>query len=51
VPISISSLPYLAQELPGLLEVSIGNALVSDALFLGLETTVRAYLAALRVRR
>jgi len=49
--LDLENLPYLAQELPGLLEVSIGHALVSDALFMGLETAVRAYLAALRVRR
>lgn len=34
--------------LPGILEVSIGHALVSDALELGLANAVRAYLAVLR---
>lgn len=37
----------LFRRLPHLAEVSIGHALISDALFLGLEATVRAYLAAL----
>ena len=37
----------LFRELPHLDEVSIGHALVSDALFEGLETVVKSYLAAL----
>jgi pyridoxine 5-phosphate synthase len=45
--LDLENLPYLAANLPGLAEVSIGHALVSDALFLGLDATVRAYLAAL----
>jgi pyridoxine 5-phosphate synthase len=48
--LDLENLPMLAERLPGLLEVSIGHALISDALFLGLEPTVRAYLAALRPR-
>ena len=32
------------RAVPGVLEVSIGHALVSDALELGYEETVRAYL-------
>jgi len=46
--LDLENLPYLATELPGLLEVSIGHALISDALYLGLRETVGAYLAALR---
>lgn len=45
--LDLANLPLLARELPGLLEVSIGHALVSDALFMGLDAAVRAYLAAL----
>jgi pyridoxine 5-phosphate synthase len=37
----------LFRELPHLDEVSIGHALISDALFEGLESVVRSYLAAL----
>jgi len=37
----------LFRELPHLAEVSIGHALISDALFEGLESVVRSYLAAL----
>ncbi|HXJ35095.1 MAG TPA: pyridoxine 5'-phosphate synthase [Candidatus Eisenbacteria bacterium] len=46
--LDLVNLPYLARHLPGLLEVSIGHALVADALFLGLDAAVRAYLDALR---
>ncbi|QQR72326.1 MAG: pyridoxine 5'-phosphate synthase [Holophagales bacterium] len=45
--LDLENLPFLAEHLPGLLEVSIGHALLSDALFLGLDRAVRAYLAAL----
>ena len=33
--------------IPNILEVSIGHALIADAVFLGLESTVKAYLAVL----
>jgi pyridoxine 5-phosphate synthase len=46
--LDLENLPYLATHLPGLIEVSIGHALISDALYLGLSETVRAYLAASR---
>ncbi len=35
--------PFLRQ-VPGVLEVSIGHAFIADALWMGLEETVRAYL-------
>jgi pyridoxine 5-phosphate synthase len=38
--------PFL-RAVPGVLEVSIGHALIGEAIFDGLETTVRAYLAAI----
>jgi pyridoxine 5-phosphate synthase len=38
----------LFRRLPHLLEVSIGHALISHALFVGLERSVREYLDALR---
>lgn len=41
------NLPDFVGALPGLLEVSIGHALVADALEMGYEATVRAYLAAM----
>lgn len=44
--LSLYNLPVLAREVPQILEVSIGHALVADALYLGLEETVRRYVAA-----
>jgi pyridoxine 5-phosphate synthase len=41
------NLPDFVQSVPGLLEVSIGHALIADALEMGYAATVRAYLAAL----
>jgi pyridoxine 5-phosphate synthase len=38
------NLAFFAQQIPGLLEVSIGHALISEALYLGLENTVKLYL-------
>lgn len=42
-----SNLPTLVHQLPHLLEVSIGHALICDALYMGLAAAVRSYLAAL----
>ena len=42
-----ANLGAFAREVPGLLEVSIGHALVGEALHDGLDATVRAYLAIL----
>jgi pyridoxine 5-phosphate synthase len=44
--LDLKNLPRMVAELPGLLEVSIGHALIADALYRGLAPTVRAYLAA-----
>ncbi len=41
--LSLDNLRYFAEQVPGLLEVSIGHALVSDALYLGLENTIQLY--------
>lgn len=37
------NLKFFKQNIPGLLEVSIGHALICDALYLGLENTVQIY--------
>lgn len=37
------NLKYFAQNVPNLLEVSIGHALISDALYFGLENTINLY--------
>ncbi|MXV51084.1 pyridoxine 5'-phosphate synthase [Pedobacter sp. HMF7647] len=42
--LDLDNLKYFAQNVPGLLEVSIGHALISDALYLGLEKTIGEYL-------
>jgi len=46
--LSLENLKYFADRIPGLLEVSIGHALISEALYLGLENTVQLYLNKLR---
>ena len=42
------NLAYFKTKIPQLLEVSIGHALISDALFVGLEKTIQIYLEALK---
>jgi pyridoxine 5'-phosphate synthase len=42
--LSLENLAYFSQQIPFLDEVSIGHALVCDALYLGLEQTIKAYL-------
>ena len=42
------NLRYFAEHVPGLLEVSIGHALISEAIYLGLENTIQLYLRELR---
>jgi pyridoxine 5-phosphate synthase len=42
------NLKFYAQNVPFLDEVSIGHAIISDALYLGLEETIRQYKAALQ---
>lgn len=41
--LSLENLRYFKQQLPHLDEVSIGHALVCDALYLGIEETIRRY--------
>ncbi len=41
--LDLENLAFFAQQIPGLQEVSIGHALVSDALYYGLENTVNMY--------
>ncbi len=42
--LSLDNLRYLRQSIPWLDEVSIGHALISDALYFGLENTIQMYL-------
>lgn len=46
--LDLQNLEHFAKNVPYLAEVSIGHALISDALYLGLETTVKHYLACLQ---
>lgn len=46
--LSLQNLKYFAKNIPNLLEVSIGHALISDALYYGLENTVQMYLRELK---
>jgi len=41
--LDLQNLKYFAENIPGLLEVSIGHALICDAIYLGLENTVQMY--------
>jgi len=47
--LDLHNLQYFAQNIPGLQEVSIGHALIADALYLGLENTVQMYLRCLKI--
>lgn len=46
--LNLENLKYFKENVPGLLEVSIGHALISDALYFGLENTVQLYLRQLK---
>lgn len=41
--LDLQNLQFFAQNIPSLIEVSIGHALISDALYYGLENTVQLY--------
>lgn len=46
--LNLDNLKFFTENIPGLLEVSIGHALISDALYLGLENTIQLYLRQLK---
>jgi len=46
--LNLDNLKYFADHIPGLLEVSIGHALISDALYLGFENAIQLYLRCLK---
>lgn len=46
--LSLENLAYFVQTIPWTDEVSIGHALISDALYMGLEKTIQAYLTEIR---
>jgi pyridoxine 5-phosphate synthase len=41
--LDLRNLQYFAEQIPGLLEVSIGHALICDSLYLGYENTIQLY--------
>ncbi len=45
--LNLDNLNFFSSQVPGLLEVSIGHALIADALYMGLEKTIGLYLKAL----
>lgn len=46
--LDLANLNYFKTHIPNLLEVSIGHALISDALYYGLENTIERYLRELK---
>jgi pyridoxine 5-phosphate synthase len=46
--LNLENLKYFFMNIPGLLEVSIGHALICDALYLGLENTIQSYIRQLK---
>ena len=47
--LSLENLEYFIQTIPWTDEVSIGHALISDALYMGLDKTVKAYLSKIKI--
>lgn len=46
--LSLENIKFFKDNIPGLLEVSIGHALVSESLYLGVENVVQMYLQKLK---
>ena len=47
--LSLLNLHFFAEHVPFLAEVSIGHQLIADALYMGLETTIKAYKECLKI--
>ena len=47
--LSLENLEYFIRRIPWTDEVSIGHAIISDALYLGLEKTIQAYLSKIKI--
>jgi pyridoxine 5-phosphate synthase len=47
--LNLENLNYFFKNIPGLLEVSIGHALICDAIYLGLENTIQSYIRQLKI--
>lgn len=46
--LSLDNIKFFKEEIPGLLEVSIGHALISESLYLGVENVINMYLNKLK---
>jgi pyridoxine 5-phosphate synthase len=46
--LSLDNIRFFKENIPGLLEVSIGHALISESLYLGLENVINMYLQRLK---
>ena len=46
--LNLINLPYLIERIPFIKEVSIGHALICDAIYYGLENTIQMYLRSLK---
>ena len=46
--LSLDNIRYFKENVPGLMEVSIGHALITEALYMGLEVTIQQYLKLLQ---
>ncbi|HUH26886.1 pyridoxine 5'-phosphate synthase [Gelidibacter sp.] len=46
--LSLDNIKYFKQNIPDLLEVSIGHALISESLYLGIENVINMYLRQLK---
>lgn len=46
--LSLDNIKFFKENIPGLLEVSIGHALISESLYLGIENVVQMYLAKIK---
>ena len=47
-PLSLENIEFFKNRIPGLLEVSIGHALISESLYLGIENVIQMYLRKLK---
>lgn len=47
--LNLENLEYFIRQIPWTDEVSIGHALICDALYMGLERTIQAYLSKVRI--
>ena len=47
--LNLDNLEYFIRNIPWTDEVSIGHAIICDALYMGLEKTIQAYLSKVRI--